>query len=115
MSHDPLNAVIDGEVTPPSAWESLAQQARWLAEVADRYARTDPKELAPSGSDDDPHDPLAEMDARALAIRGAVAACRRSTWQALADSGLTAAEIGRLWGVSRQAVSQALVRPNRPR
>lgn len=113
--HDPM-AVIPGDDLPlPSPWESLAQQARWLAELAERHAHTPASELVPILDDDAPSDVLAELDARALAIRSVVSACRRATWQTLRDQGQTFAEIGRQWGCSGANVRQVLLAQDRPR
>lgn len=113
--HDPMAALPSDPRPNPTPWESLAQQARRLAELADRCAAMPPADLAPVHDVDGTADLLADLDSRALAIRSVVAACRRATWQELADQGHTAADIARMWGVTRQAVSQTLVRPNRPR
>jgi hypothetical protein len=113
--HDPMQALPDEAVERPSPWASLAQQARWLADLADRYATADPLDLQPSSDEDGQHDPLADIDARALAIRSVAAACRRATWQALNDRGARPAEIAARWGVSRQNVSQILAGKDRPR
>ncbi|MGW6698884.1 hypothetical protein [Nocardia sp. NPDC055049] len=94
-----------------SPWADLAAQARALADLADQCAAKSAGELAPG----DQGNPLADLDASALAVRGVVAACRRATWQALHDDGATYAEIGELWHVSKQAVRQALVAQDRPR
>lgn len=94
-----------------SHWTGLATNARALADLADQFAAKSAGELAPS----DQGNPLADLDARALAVRGAVAACRRATWQELYDAGATYAQIGELWHVSKQAVRQALVAQDRPR
>ncbi|WP_043738411.1 hypothetical protein [Nocardia asiatica] len=108
--HDPLAALEESDAIP-SPWESLARHARWLADRAEECAALSPADLAPSAG----RDFLAELDQRALAVVGAVATCRRATWQQLADEGLTRAEIGRRWGVTRAAVSNALSQAGRPR
>ncbi|MFC4373302.1 hypothetical protein ACFO5K_04235 [Nocardia halotolerans] len=102
--HDPMSAFPPERPEPADPWESLAAQARALADLADQLAARDPADLAPT----DGHDPLAELDERALAVRGVVAACRRATWQSLVDGGLTGSEIGRRWDTTPQNVSQVL-------
>ncbi|MEU7480568.1 hypothetical protein AB0A63_31635 [Lentzea sp. NPDC042327] len=107
-AHDPLGAL--GEPLPtPSPWESLARHARWLAEYAEKAAATDPIVLAPI----DDRDFLAELDERALAIRGIAAACRRHTYQTLREQGVPVAGIAQAWGVSAQAVYKVLSGPKK--
>lgn len=115
MTHDPMTAITGDDIHALSPWESLAQQARRLADLADRYAAAAPEGLAPADDLDDPHDILADLDARALAIRSVVSACRRATWQRLRDQGQTFAEIGRQWGCSGANVRQVLLAQDRPR
>lgn len=106
--HDPLE--ILGEPLPvPTPWESLAQHARWLAEYAEVAAKVNPIDLAPI----DDRDFLAELDARALAIRSIAAACRRHTYQALRDDGVPVSAIAEAWSVSDQAVYKVLNGPQR--
>ncbi|WP_280410776.1 hypothetical protein [Nocardia asiatica] len=108
--HDPLAALDEAEPNL-SPWEALARQARWLADYADRLARQEPADLAPTGDGD----PLAELDTSANEIVSLVGGCRRATWQALRDDGLTYAEIGRMWGRRHSAVSNALTQQGRVR
>jgi len=111
--HDPF-AVFEraDEVPNPTPWESLANQATWLAQLATKTAALPPEDrmtLSPDSLEPDV-DLLAELDSRALAVRAAVAACRRDTWRALRDRGWTLAQIADHWGVTPQAVSKALGR-----
>lgn len=94
--HDPM-AALPPRPQPEHPWAHLAEQARALAELADQFAGLAPADIEPAA--------VADLDARALDIQAAVAACRRATWQALYDGGVSAAEIGARWGVSRQRVS----------
>ncbi|MGI5222188.1 hypothetical protein [Nocardia sp. CA-290969] len=87
-------------------WADLAARARALADLADRYAAIAPADLAPTADTD----PLGELDTAALEVRGAVAACRRATYQALHDLGIPKAEIGRRWGTTGAAVGKVLNR-----
>lgn len=96
----------------PTSWESLARHARSLADLADQCAAMSPAALAPV---DGSADRLAELDARARNMVSLAAACRRATWQALADQGMDGAAIGRLWGKQRSTVGKALKAPHRPR
>lgn len=91
---------------PSDPWQTLAARARELAELADRYATVAPADLAP-GAD---ADPLAELDKAALSLVSGAAACRRATYQALADLGIPKAEIGRRWGTTGAAVGKVLNR-----
>ncbi len=107
-----MNADANTQLADP--WAALAEHARALVELADQSAAkaaSAAAELEPSNLGD----PLAELDRLALTIRGTVAACRRATWQALRDEGHTYEAIGERWGVTKQAVRQALVAPKRPR
>jgi len=119
--HDPLDAAGVEREDTPTPWASLAQQCRWLAEMADTLAAADPASLAPARPDDpdvddeEPADRLAMLDECALAIRSVVAACRRATWQHLLDAGRSMTDIAEMWGITRQAVSQTLTSPGRPR
>lgn len=80
-----------------SPWADLAAQARALAAIADELADRAPTDVEPATA--------ADLHARALDVQAAVAAGRIATWQALYDSGVSAAEIGARWDVSRQKVS----------
>ncbi|WP_405490446.1 hypothetical protein [Nocardia sp. NBC_00511] len=111
MTHDPLAALENEDLPTPTPWESIAQQARWLAEAADRCASMAAADLAPT----EDADPLADLDARARALVGAAAACRRYTWQQLVDSGQSYAAVGRLWGNALSTVRNALVAQDRAR
>lgn len=108
--HDPF-ALLGEPESIASPWESLARQARWLADYADRLAQLEPADLAPT----EDGDPLAELDARANAIVSIASACRRTTWQALRSGGLTYAEIGRMWGRRHSTISNALTQQGRAR
>lgn len=78
----------------------LAAQARALADLADQAAGQDPADLTPTD--------FADLHQRALDIQAAAATARSATWQALYDSGISAAEIGRRYGISRQKVSEKI-------
>lgn len=106
--HDPTEVL--GEPLPATTpWESLAQQARWLADLAEQCAQAAPETLAPTDS----RDVLAELDARALAVRSAAAACRRHTYRQLRDGGADVADIAAAWAVSAKAVYKVLSGPQR--
>lgn len=87
-----------------SPWAELAAQARALADLADELAARDPASLAPAGG----VDILADLNTRAEAIQVAVASCKAATWRSLFNGGRSAADIGRMWNVSRQKVSDRL-------
>lgn len=109
--HDPM-AAFPPEQLDPAPWASLAAQARQLAELADRLAAKDPAELAPTETGN----PLAALDAAALAVRSAAAACRRATYEALInDSGWSKADLARGWNVRPSAISNVLSGGDRPR
>lgn len=95
--HDPMTALGTEPEPAPTPWESLAQQARWLADQADRLADLDPVDLAPT---EDQPDQLAILDERIRALTSTAAACRRATWTAIADR-TSQSEVARLWGISR--------------
>jgi hypothetical protein len=94
---------------PSDPWKTLGDRARELAELADRYAATAPADLAPTGAGD----PLADLDDLARDLARDASACRRATYQALADIGIPKAEIGRRWGTTGAAVGKVLNRPER--
>lgn len=99
----------------PTPWEALAQHARALAELADRYAAMPPAALAPTAAENGGTDLLHELDERARSMVSIAAACRVATWRALRDQGMSGPEIGRMWGKHRTTVGKALDYPDRPR
>jgi hypothetical protein len=103
-AHDPMELLGEPLPEPLDPWKALADQARWLADYAERCAAVEPEILAPVGD----HDALAELDARALAVRSLAAACRRHTYQALRDGGASVSDIAEAWGRTRQSVNQVL-------
>jgi hypothetical protein len=104
--HDPM-ALLDGPPLPnPTPWESLAQQARWLAEYAERCAKAAPQDLLPAADSTDVL--LEDLDGRLSAINHVVAACRSHTYRALADAGIGVDAIAAARGVSVQAIYKAL-------
>lgn len=105
IEHDP-HALLGGGDPQPGPWESLARHARWLADMAEHCATLDPVDLAPAEG----HDPLAELDQRAIAVRTLVAACRRATFAALREGGMSQGEIAELWDIPQQSVSRTLRR-----
>jgi hypothetical protein len=108
---DPMT-LLGGALPAPSAWESLARHARWLADHAEKVAAMDPSARVRYDEDgDEDLDHLALLDKRALGVRGLVAACRRDTYQALLDEGWSVKKIARHWGVSNKAVYKSLGRP----
>lgn len=94
------------ETPPPSSLAAVAECARQLADTAARLAELDPAELVPA----DGRNPLVELDEAANELRGAVAGVRREVWWRLGNEGWTYAQIGEAWGVTRQAISNALRR-----
>jgi hypothetical protein len=122
--HDPF-APLDGvaPVPPPSPWESLARHARALAEMAERWAKVPPRDLAPrweqTGDPDDDVpilvDPLRDLTEAGQIAQRLAGMCRRDVWARLHDGGrgLTHEQIAELWGVKRAAVGNALARGER--
>lgn len=96
-----------------SPWADLAQRAREIAELAERYETMPAAGLAPTGSREagDLVDPFDDLRIRALALVGLAADCRLATWRQLHDDGASYTDIGRLWGVSSQAVQKKFSPP----
>lgn len=113
--HDPMAVLPEAEVAPDTVdpWQALARQAQWLAAQADRLAALTPAERIARDEDGDEADELSMLDARELALRGALAACRRSTYQQLLDTGWTVQQIADELDVSYQAVRKVLNRGRR--
>jgi predicted RNA-binding Zn ribbon-like protein len=109
-----MTAITGDDISAPSPWKSLAQQARRLAEIADQYAQAAPADLAPRTDDDDEFNAFTDLNARATALVGVVAACRRATWKTLHDQGENYSAIARMWNSSPQNVSQTLKAPKQP-
>lgn len=84
---------------PLDPWVSLAQQARWLADAAERVAQLDPADRLEIDTDE-----LDMLDTRALNVRSVVATCRRHTYQKLRDEGWSVADIAAGSGSSIQAI-----------
>lgn len=92
---------------PTDPWVSLAQQARWLADAAERVAKQNPADRLDTDTDINELDML---DTRALNARSVAAACRRHTYQALRDAGWSVADIAAHADTSTKAVYKVLNR-----
>jgi uncharacterized protein YerC len=94
----------------PTVWESLAWQARQLAEQVERVAALAPADRRQHAPDDNVTvDELSMLDQRALDVRALAAACRRDTYQALRDEhGWTVARIAKHYNVTDKAVYKVL-------
>lgn len=93
---------MSDQLTP---WQSLAQQARRLAEAAERVGALGPSERIGAGVDE-----LDLLDERALAVRSVVGACRRDTYEQLREGGWTPADLAAAVGTSPRAVYKILAR-----
>lgn len=90
---------------PIDPWVSLAQQARWLADAAERVAKQNPADRLDTNMNE-----LDILDTRALNARSVVAACRRHTYQALRDAGWSVADIAAHADTSTKAIYKILNR-----
>lgn len=97
------------ERTGATPWQLLAQEARRLAELAERCAATEPEVLAPI----DGRDPLAELDQQAASMRGLASLCRRDTYRRLRAGGASVADLARAWHVTTMAIYKVLG-PSKP-
>lgn len=106
-NHDPMALLADAPPIPaPSRWESLAQQARWLAEQAQRVAALEPQDRYLDDDEDLNRaitDELAMMDTRTASPRSLVAACRRDTFRTLRKRGWSIPDIAKHLGHQRQS------------